>query len=422
MGLGGCMAQGENGQITALEDAMRGRLDRECVYVPSCRLALYLALRHWCPPGGRILMSPVNDDVIFFVALAAGLRPVQAPVSTADGNIDPDAVPEAIWPRLSAVLTTNLYGQPDRADELRARCDAHGIPLIEDVAHAIGSAIQGRPIGTFGTASAFSLSKHGAARAGGFLAFEDTAQRAALIALREESLRGRRIGRELLYALRPAAETSVRGLHLTRLAWRTLRALGLDERHAQIRMPLRPAELRAALAEPASPLGPPGLDALDSWIRVDLHDYRLRPGTARLRRIQGCLDRIDEQMAARRHGTRLLARSPWAPESLRLSGLRPETTQPLFRVPLMVADRPALIDLLARHNIITGYLYDAPLDAYAGGEFTDVSPAPERAAWFARHALPVDPLRALRVIRLLTEAGAAPAPAPPPLRGVLTHP
>ncbi len=85
---------------------MRVRLGRECVYVPSCRFGLYVALRHWCPPGGRVLMSPVNDDVIFFVVLAAGLRPVQAPLNPLDASIDIDAVPDEVWGSVSAVLTT----------------------------------------------------------------------------------------------------------------------------------------------------------------------------------------------------------------------------------------------------------------------------------------------------------------------------
>jgi hypothetical protein len=59
-------------------------------------------------------MSPVNDDVILFVVLAAGLRPMMAPVSADDGNIDPAAVPDATWSTLDGVLTTNLYGLPDR--------------------------------------------------------------------------------------------------------------------------------------------------------------------------------------------------------------------------------------------------------------------------------------------------------------------
>ncbi|MGJ3560594.1 DegT/DnrJ/EryC1/StrS family aminotransferase [Streptomyces sp. INA 01156] len=124
-----------------------------------------MALRHWCPPGGRVLMSPVNDDVIFFVVLAAGLRPVQAPLNPLDASIDTDAVPEEVWGSLSAVLTTNLYGNPDPAPELRSRCDALGIPLFEDgrtrsaARSAGGRSAPGRRV-------CFSLSKHVGAQTG----------------------------------------------------------------------------------------------------------------------------------------------------------------------------------------------------------------------------------------------------------------
>ncbi|MER5834387.1 DegT/DnrJ/EryC1/StrS aminotransferase family protein, partial [Streptomyces sp. NPDC002130] len=53
----------------------------------------------------------------------------------------------------------------------------------------------------------------------------------------------------------------------------------------------------------------------------------------------------------------------------------------------------------------------------AGAEFTDPSPAPEAARWFARHALPVDPLRARTVIEVLERSGAQPVPAPGALPG-----
>jgi len=129
---------------------MASRLDRPCVFLPSGRLALYVALRAWLTPGSKILMSPVTDDVIFFTVLAAGLRPVMAPLSPADGNIEPSLVPDGAWASVNAVLTTNLYGLPDRVVELRARCDRLGIPLIKDAAHAIQTVVAGRRIGTFG--------------------------------------------------------------------------------------------------------------------------------------------------------------------------------------------------------------------------------------------------------------------------------
>ncbi|MFC7593344.1 hypothetical protein ACFQYP_63810 [Nonomuraea antimicrobica] len=57
------------------------RTGRHCLSLPSNRLGLYLALRHWCAPGQRLLMSPVSADEILFLVLAAGLRPVMAPLS-----------------------------------------------------------------------------------------------------------------------------------------------------------------------------------------------------------------------------------------------------------------------------------------------------------------------------------------------------
>ena len=73
-------------------------------------------------PGDRILMSPLEDDTVFFGALAAGLRPVMAPVSTHDGNMRIDVIDDADMVTISAVLTGNTYGLPDRVVELSATC------------------------------------------------------------------------------------------------------------------------------------------------------------------------------------------------------------------------------------------------------------------------------------------------------------
>ncbi|WP_425588010.1 DegT/DnrJ/EryC1/StrS family aminotransferase [Streptomyces prasinosporus] len=387
---------------------MRGRLGRECVYVPSCRFGLFVALRHWCPPGGRVLMSPVNDDVIFFVVLAAGLRPVQAPLNPLDASIDVDAVPDDVWGSLSAVLTTNLYGNPDPAPELRARCDASGIPLLEDAAHAIGGEVGGRPVGAWGDASVFSLSKHVGAQAGGILSCADPQLRTALREAGDRLLTPWRATSELAYAVRPYAEAAVRGPGLRRAARAGMRLLGLTERDG-IRMPLRPDALSRAVGSA------PDLAAHDPWVRVDMHTYRLESGPLRLRRIRRRLERLDEVLEAYREGAELLLASRWA---------RPRDgsgAQPLFRVPLLVADRDAAIAALARRGIVVGYLYDPPLDDYAGEAFTDPSPAPGAARWFARHALPVDPLRAREALDVLERSGARPAgpPEAPARRGVL---
>ncbi|MFE0422380.1 DegT/DnrJ/EryC1/StrS family aminotransferase [Streptomyces sp. NPDC058953] len=404
------MAQGEgrpssvspSSPYSAIEEMMRDRLGRECLYVPSCRIGMYLALRHWVKPGGRVLMAPVNDDVIFFVVLAAGLKPVMAPVHHEDGSIDVDAIPDATWEGLAAVLTVNIYGNPDPVAELRSRCHLMGIPLIEDGAHAIGTTVGGRLIGTFGEASTFSLGKHLGARTGGILAIADPSQRRALERARDELLTPGSMVSELAYGIRPYIESVVRGLRLTSLAWAVVRLLGMEERGPEIRMPLRAAQLVEALNHA------PALAPFNTWVRVDMHDYRMRPGPWRLNRTERMLAELDTLLEAYREGTEKLLASRWAIR-------RPGPVQPLFQVPLLVEDREGTRNLLHRNRITTGYLYDPPLDVYAAA-FTEHSRTPEAAEWFGKHAMPADPLKADRILEVLDRAGVAPAPPFSPRR------
>ncbi len=98
------------------------------------------------------------------------------------------------WPTISAVLTGNTYGLPDRVVELSATCGRFEIPLIEDAAHALETDVDGRPIGSFGAVSAFSLSKHFPGR-GGVLAFDRKVSRKDVVRLRDRLMLPRPIGK-----------------------------------------------------------------------------------------------------------------------------------------------------------------------------------------------------------------------------------
>jgi dTDP-4-amino-4,6-dideoxygalactose transaminase len=370
-----------------VEAVMEARLGRPCLFVPSGRLAVYIALRAWLSPGDRLLMSPVTDDVIFFTVLAAGLKPVMSPLSDADGNLDPGQVPDEAWENLGGVLTTNLYGLPDRVEELRSRCDRFGIPLIEDAAHAMETSVAGRPIGTFGDAAAFSLSKHVGAGAGGILAFSDEAQRPDLEQLRDAALVAGRSRDQLRRASVDATEAIVIRLHLVWPARWLRRRLSMNERTAH-RMPLRAADLRRAVTKA------PDLESFHSWVRVDRHDYRVPPPAGVLRHALRRLQSLDADTARRNEG---VARLRTLPQVARAA--REGEPQPLFRVPLLVDDREAMVARLERRVLGIGYIYDPPLDDYAGSEFAVPSPAPDTARRWAAHVLPLDPLEARRILR-----------------------
>ncbi|HEX8856876.1 MAG TPA: DegT/DnrJ/EryC1/StrS family aminotransferase [Thermoleophilaceae bacterium] len=381
-----------------IEAHLRERTGRDCVYVPSGRFGLYVALRAWLTPGDRILMSPVDDDVVLFTVLAAGLRPVMAPLSLADGNIDPDAVPDATWSSIRAVLTTNLYGLPDRLPELRAHCDALGLVLAEDAAHALHTDVDGRPVGSWGEVSVFSLSKH-AAGVGGVIAFDDAARRDQLVRMRDDLVLPRSLRVRASDTLRPRA-----GAILERLGLRArMRARRAGERRGSHRMPLRPRELEAAVRNA------PGLEPFEPWIRVDKHDYRLEQRPQALARTVEHLRSLEQDRAARVRGVERLLELGVA-----TGALRDGEPTALFRVPLIVEDRDTAARALEAAGHPFHYVYDPPLDDYTGTAFSENSPAPEAARWWARHVLPVDPLLADPAIAALRALPDAVRSANPP--------
>jgi dTDP-4-amino-4,6-dideoxygalactose transaminase len=103
---------------------------------------------------------------------ARGLRPVAADVDVDSFAVTPHSVARAITPRTRAVVALHVFGAPCDIAGIAAVTAAHGLPLIEDCAHAFGASIGGRPAGSFGTSALFSLevAKPVAAFGGGLLA------------------------------------------------------------------------------------------------------------------------------------------------------------------------------------------------------------------------------------------------------------
>ncbi len=383
-----------------IEAVLEARIGRECVFMPSGRFAILLAFQLLLSPGDRILMSPLEDDTVFFGALAAGLRPVMAPVSTDDGNMRLDAIDDEAWPNLSAVLTGNTYGLPDRVIELSATCSRFDIPLIEDAAHALETDVDGRPIGSYGAVSAFSFSKHLPGR-GGVLAFGPEVSRKDIVQLRDRLMLPRPIGKGVVGVARSAARAPLETLHLMR---------GLD-RVRHLMHPARPAPwrvpLRASQLEHARSSG--DLSRFDGWMETAYPDYRMRQRSSHLKRTLGGLRNLERDREERTAGVlRLRALDAVSPAA------REGAPLPLLRVPLLIEDRDAVALELRRHGINVFFVYAPPLDEYSGPEFCEPSPLPEAARWWATHILPVDPHDAVRVLVLVAKNRIRLTPAAPP--------
>ena len=74
-------------------------------------------------------------------------------------NMDPAALERAfaLHPDVKAAMVVDLYGTPARYDEIKAICDEHGVPIIEDAAEAMGAKFKGVRTGSFGRYNCLSF-------------------------------------------------------------------------------------------------------------------------------------------------------------------------------------------------------------------------------------------------------------------------
>jgi dTDP-4-amino-4,6-dideoxygalactose transaminase len=119
-------------------------------------------------PGDEVITSPITWPATANVIVHTGATPVFADVRESDLNVDPARVAELVTPRTKAIMPVHLYGQPADLEPLWA----HGVPVVEDAAHAAESAYRGRKIGGLSDVTCFSLyaTKSIAAGEGGIVA------------------------------------------------------------------------------------------------------------------------------------------------------------------------------------------------------------------------------------------------------------
>ncbi|MBT4583544.1 MAG: DegT/DnrJ/EryC1/StrS family aminotransferase [Phycisphaerae bacterium] len=72
-------------------------------------------------------------------------------------GLDPEDVERKITERTKAIVVVHLFGMPSKMDELQAVADKHGLKILEDASHAHGATYKGKPIGSFGDVSIFSM-------------------------------------------------------------------------------------------------------------------------------------------------------------------------------------------------------------------------------------------------------------------------
>jgi dTDP-4-amino-4,6-dideoxygalactose transaminase len=146
-------------EVRSFENEMAAYLGvRHVRGVASGTDALLLAmLAAGLGPGDEVLLQ-ANAFVAAVEAIhRAGARPVAADIRLEDLGPDPDDLAARIGPRTRAVVVVHLHGLPVELGPILALAGERGLPVIEDCSHAHGATLDGRRVGSFGLAGAFSL-------------------------------------------------------------------------------------------------------------------------------------------------------------------------------------------------------------------------------------------------------------------------
>ena len=108
-------------------------------------------------PGDEVLLQ-ANAFVAAVEALhRAGVTPVPVDIRLSDLGPEPGEIEARLGPRTRGILVVHLHGLPVDLDPILAIARGRGLIVIEDCSHAHGASLEGRRVGSFGAAGAFSL-------------------------------------------------------------------------------------------------------------------------------------------------------------------------------------------------------------------------------------------------------------------------
>jgi dTDP-4-amino-4,6-dideoxygalactose transaminase len=165
---------------------------RHAVAVSSGTAGLHLmCLAAGLGPGDEVIVPSLT-----FVASAnairyAGATPVFVDIA---GPLEPwlssERCERALSPRTRAIMHVDYGGHAGELAALLALTERHGLTLLQDAAHAIGTRLEGRHVGSLGAASAFSFfsNKNLAIGEGGMVVTDDDALAERLRLLRSHGM------------------------------------------------------------------------------------------------------------------------------------------------------------------------------------------------------------------------------------------
>jgi perosamine synthetase len=138
--------------------------------------------------GDEVITTPFSFVASSNCILYQGATPRFVDIEEETLGLDPALAADAIGPRTRALLPVDVFGHPCRIVELEQLANDRGLHLVEDSCEALGSAVAGRPTGSFGDASVFAFypNKQITTGEGGMVVTDDAELATVLRSLRNQ--------------------------------------------------------------------------------------------------------------------------------------------------------------------------------------------------------------------------------------------
>ena len=106
---------------------------------------------------GEIITTPFTWVATISAIQWEGCTPVFCDIEADTLNIDPAKIEEKITDKTVAIMPVHVFGNPCDVEVIEAVAKKHGLKVIYDAAHAIGSTYKGKSLLQYGDISATSL-------------------------------------------------------------------------------------------------------------------------------------------------------------------------------------------------------------------------------------------------------------------------
>lgn len=124
----------------------------------SCTHALEMAaILLNLAPGDEVILPSFTFTSTATAFVMRGAKPVFVDCRPDTLNIDESKIGDAIGERTKAIVVVHYAGIPCEMDTINGIADQHGIPVVEDAAHALFGKYRGRWLGTIGTFGTLSF-------------------------------------------------------------------------------------------------------------------------------------------------------------------------------------------------------------------------------------------------------------------------